>query len=149
VSRKKTRDFPSDLISPAIGFINCVDVEEETVVMNAVNEMLVSIVDGVYDLIGGNEQLFESGECSAVLWHHFASWRNGATSLGLWPRSVSTQVQKRLEHPLMSRCGDRSSTKHTSNTKRADLKSISAFASQVTSEPSGKRAVVGSPEPLA
>jgi hypothetical protein len=55
----------------------------------------------------------------------------------------------KIEHQITRfRCGDRSSTKHTSNTKQADTKSISALASQLISEPSGKRAVLGSLEAL-
>jgi hypothetical protein len=94
VSRKNTRDILSDLGSAAIGFINCIDENDETVVVNAVNEMLVSIVDGACNDIGGNEgNTLRAKNVPAVLPHHLARLR---------PRHVSTQVQKQRERLLTS-----------------------------------------------
>jgi hypothetical protein len=91
---KNTRDFLSDLGSVAIGFINCIDDKEDTVVVNAVSEMLVSIVDGIHIAIGGNEgNTLRAENVPAVLLHHLA-W--------LRPRHVSTQVQNQREHLLTS-----------------------------------------------
>jgi hypothetical protein len=94
VSRKNTRDFLSDLGSAAIGFINCIDNEDETVVINAVSEMLLSIVNGVHNVIGGNDgNTLRAENVAAILPHHLARLR---------PRHVSTQVRKQRERLLTS-----------------------------------------------
>jgi hypothetical protein len=46
-SRKHSKDFLSDHKSAAISFISCIDEKENPVVINAVSEMLVSIVNRV------------------------------------------------------------------------------------------------------
>jgi hypothetical protein len=55
VSRKNTKAFLSDLGSAAVGFRNCIDDNEENVWVNAVSEILYSIVDVVQNVIDWNE----------------------------------------------------------------------------------------------